>query len=1262
MRWGWLDRQQLKQAYVAAGFVSAVLMAAPAAVVAQTTRTFAVTPSGRDYSYVIPADGFVTWPSLVIENVGTEPIAGISLSVDGRDLSTIDAILASILREGMTDEQRARAIWEFGRTSAYAWFPYSDFAPESNDPVRFFGSYGYGLCSDFSAALAGLYVRAGFRVRIWAVGLPSGHVVPEVFFDDGWHVMDANRDVLFLERDGRTIAGMETLIADPWLIDRAGDAFADLRPLYESTPLGAYTEITSVPESSLALTLRPGERFEYLASSVEGAYRHDTLVPYEAPTYFGNAVLTTAPVAGVHDLAQVFEPGHGLKVESAGGVSWWAPDAPDAPAKYVVATNHPVVRASLTVDARLPSAEARVSVYAASGEAGVGFTQADLAAGTFAESPFVVSYDGLATIEDDGLFPVLHVGPSGRGDLVLRLERPDQDQPLVVGGTFFRFTSDDSIAIAVSTDGSTWSQAWAATSGEVDYFEASTDASALVGDAETVYVRYTFEVRSAGGWAAGAVGLHVGGVAPAPILVGTLIANGDANEVFDLSDIVAPTRGPATYGYVLRFTFEHGAGLRSFSTTSTMQIAPGLFPAPRRGTSSIVVRTEAGDPTRLRLRHGWTEIDASRPRAPERPLVPAIGERLALADTMTFSWVPSSQFAAGDLQQYEVEVCADASCGSPLTSLAVQQTAPPQPGPDGRVGTPDDEYGINTNPTINWALAEWLSPGRTYYWRVRTMSRYGEWSDYGESWSFVAGDRVDATLALRVDGAGGTLQASSPTYALSGEVSNTSGPVRVRWTTGAGRSGEVSATGPWRLTGVPLAGGDNEITIVAIATDGRTTATTVQVHVPYFTYLLAEGSTQADFSTEVAIANPASVDAPIAIYLMLDTGATYEITHVVSARSRLTVRPEDYVGSGKAFAIEVRSLDALPLAVERTMRWGPDGASGHGGSAVTAPSRTWYFAEGSQGYFDTFVLLANPNEQPTLVNIAFMTEGGQLVSYATTVAPRARETVWARQFSALMNTSFSISVNSSLPVVAERAIYFGQPTWKGGHVSTGAAELASRWFCPEGATGPYLDTYILVGNPSHSTAAPITVKYLTGTGDTITEHLTVAPHTRVTLEVESRSPLLADAAVSTVVDSTAPIVVERATYWGGTFTQWHDGTASLGTTTGGARWVVADVRTGGRDAFETWVLLTNENPGAIEVDLTVLPESGAPTTMRVTVPARSRYNFYVNAERPDLDGQSVGVLLEAVNGEAFAVERAQYWSVNGVTWSGGSSSRATLLP
>ena len=55
----------------------------------------------------------------------------------------------------------------------------------------------------------------------------------------------------------------------------------------------------------------------------------------------------------------------------------------------------------------------------------------------------------------------------------------------------------------------------------------------------------------------------------------------------------------------------------------------------------------------------------------------------------------------------------------------------------------------------------------------------------------------------------------------------------------------------------------------------------------------------------------------------------------------------------------VTSTSGVALVAERTMFWDAGGYGAHGGSAVDGPRTRWLFAEGSEGFFNTFVLLAN---------------------------------------------------------------------------------------------------------------------------------------------------------------------------------------------------------------------------------------------------------------------------------------------------------------
>ena len=81
-------------------------------------------------------------------------------------------------------------------------------------------------------------------------------------------------------------------------------------------------------------------------------------------------------------------------------------------------------------------------------------------------------------------------------------------------------------------------------------------------------------------------------------------------------------------------------------------------------------------------------------------------------------------------------------------------------------------------------------------------------------------------------------------------------------------------------------------------------------------------------------------------------------------------------------------------------------------------------------------------------------------------AAGTRKTLYAGDVAGLVNRSFATVIESDVPIVAERAMYFGEsPFWLGGHGSAGVPEPAYHWFHAEGATGSLFDTFILLANP-----------------------------------------------------------------------------------------------------------------------------------------------------------------------------------------------------
>ncbi len=149
--------------------------------------------------------------------IAAEPAVGVVshvtvLSDKVEDVSSLDAWKRSFLKDGMTDEQKAIAIWR-----SVVKFRHQDPPPLEHfstgcvhDPIKTFNVYGYGMCCCASCNIAALDRSAGFQARGWGI---NWHSVPEVSWDGKtWHMLDASLMTYFPKADGQ-LAGVEELVA-----------------------------------------------------------------------------------------------------------------------------------------------------------------------------------------------------------------------------------------------------------------------------------------------------------------------------------------------------------------------------------------------------------------------------------------------------------------------------------------------------------------------------------------------------------------------------------------------------------------------------------------------------------------------------------------------------------------------------------------------------------------------------------------------------------------------------------------------------------------------------------------------------------------------------------------------------------------------------------------------------------------------------------------------------------------------------------------
>ena len=192
------------------------------------------------------------------------------------DCSSYETILAGLIRPGMTDEQKAIALYDFYRRRVYHYMN----MPESRNPVKCINVLGNTLCGSQATCMKGLLTAAGIKARV--VSHP-GHTFYEAFYGGKWHGFDTMcHFYVFTRGKDRNVASFAELNADPSLIADAvkeGRACPGMCPCGDK-PMSFAAKVRVLdyqPQKSdwsvKDYTLRPGEEI------VRSWWPHDAPLP-----------------------------------------------------------------------------------------------------------------------------------------------------------------------------------------------------------------------------------------------------------------------------------------------------------------------------------------------------------------------------------------------------------------------------------------------------------------------------------------------------------------------------------------------------------------------------------------------------------------------------------------------------------------------------------------------------------------------------------------------------------------------------------------------------------------------------------------------------------------------------------------------------------------------------------------------------------------------------------------------------------------------
>ncbi|MBC7231313.1 MAG: polysaccharide deacetylase family protein [Actinobacteria bacterium] len=200
---------------------------------------------------------------------------------------------------------------------------------------------------------------------------------------------------------------------------------------------------------------------------------------------------------------------------------------------------------------------------------------------------------------------------------------------------------------------------------------------------------------------------------------------------------------------------------------------------------------------------------------------------------------------------------------------------------------------------------------------------------------------------------------------------------------------------------------------------------------------------------------------------------------------------------------------------------------GEAGPGAREPALRQVFAEGTtREGFEEWLLVFNPNPDPAALHASYYA-GEEWVRKEYEVPARGRlsvavnrEVPWRGDVAAVLE--------ASLPVVAERSIYFNRGGGCGGGTTAlGVAEGATVHYLPEGTVRLGFEAHLALFNPGARTAA-VRVALHGAAGEAWSGELELRPLMRLTLRLNDLVP---EGDYSATVHATEKVAVERSQYF-----------------------------------------------------------------------------------------------------------------------------------
>jgi photosystem II stability/assembly factor-like uncharacterized protein len=334
---------------------------------------------------------------------------------------------------------------------------------------------------------------------------------------------------------------------------------------------------------------------------------------------------------------------------------------------------------------------------------------------------------------------------------------------------------------------------------------------------------------------------------------------------------------------------------------------------------------------------------------------------------------------------------------------------------------------------------------------------------------------------------------------------------------------------------------------------------------------------------------------------MLAPGASQQVTLTFSATANT---PQTYT-TNLVFNDTVGGLPASTIPI----------------TVVTANvSKTWYFAEGYTGSgFTEFLTLENPNASPNTAIVEYLLGSGAPITKNYALAPNSRTTLVVNQ-EVGANQNVSMVVTGSLPLVAERPMYFTYTglagfTIPGGTDVLGATQLGQQfdfgYINTLNSTTVGNDPYLTFLNPN-SSPMNVTIDYFAAAGGApIVRTHSFAANSRGTVNIRTQENL-PQGSYSALVSLDVPGLVERPYYLKDAVTGYTGAADVVGVSTPQTDWYFAEGYT--NTNFSERYYLSNPNPSqSASATVTFFLSNGTTQSTTVSIPAGGQVMVDANA-------------------------------------------------